>query len=259
MKTPKVLLTFVAAVGLLASSQTCMAQAVAVTMSLDKTNVIPGEITTLHVYAQVVANLRTNADRIFSWYVDVLNTNGSAASANYAAMTRLTSDNDVHTSSSGSPDSANRRGIYDTFLNLPGAGTSNRVELLSIPVTGSAAGKTRFAVQAGTGVNGLSADFLVAPKGGGAAYQGGDYSAAFADLTVSNSAPCSIELHIASSAPGSYQLTFTPCAGRTHTVEVRGALEDVTGWQSLPGGPHNSGAVTVSNTGTQRFFRVRVQ
>jgi len=57
------------------------AQSVAVFARLD-TNTIPvGGATVLHIQAQIVSNLRTNAERIFSWYVDVLNTNGTVAGA----------------------------------------------------------------------------------------------------------------------------------------------------------------------------------
>ena len=36
------------------------------------------------------------------------------------------------------------------------------------------------------------------------------------------------------------------------------AILDATGWVALPGAPHNSGSVSVTNTTTQHFFRVRV-
>ena len=65
---------------------------------------------------------------------------------------------------------------------------------MSIPITGLTSGKTRFLVQAGTGAS-LSYDFQVAPSGGGSPYTGGDYTAAFVDLTVTNNAaPCVISL-----------------------------------------------------------------
>ena len=237
------------------------APAVAVTMRLDTNVVAVGQGTLLHVSAQVVPSLRPSADRIFSWYVDVLNTNGVAAGANYNAMLKSASDNDPQLSSKGANDGANRRAIYDTFLNLPGAGVTNPVELMSIPVTGLTGGKTRFLVQAGTGAD-LSADFQVAPIGGGQPYVGGDYSAAFVDLTVTNSVPCPLSLVVTPLAGGgrpggTFQLSFSPCPGRTHTVEARAALGDIPGWQALPGAPHNSGVVIVTNTTTTRFFRVR--
>jgi hypothetical protein len=229
-----------------------------VTLSLDAATINAGETTTLHVFAQIIPDLRAESDRIFSWYVDVLNTNGAAASANYNAMLKTASDNDPSISSKGTPQGANQRGIYDTFINQPGAGTTNKVELMAIPVTGLAAGQTRFLVQSGTTVFELF-DFIVAPAGGRPNPKiGGIYSAAFADLTViKTTGPCSIQLAVGHPAPnGAIQLTFTPCAGRDHTVQYRAALNDAPGWLAFPGAPHNSGAVTVTNTTIQRFFRV---
>jgi hypothetical protein len=241
----------------LAGSRPAVAQAVAVTARLDTNLLSAGQITTLHVLAQVVPGLRTNSAQIFSWYVDVLNTNGVAASANYNSMTKTASDNDPQTSSKGFNDGANRRAIYDTFLNLPGAGVTNPVELMSIPVTGVTSGKTRFLVQAGTGAS-LSYDFQVVPSGGGAPYTGGDYTSAFADLTVTNSAaPCVLSLAVKQLSGSAYQLSFTPCPGRTHTVEFIFAPTNGAVWQALSGGPFNSGLVTITNTGQERLFRVR--
>ena len=237
-------------------------QSVAVSMRIDTNQVTAGQTTTLHIVAQVVPSLRANASQIFSWYVDVLNTNVAAAPANYASMLKSASDNDPQTSSKGIDDGPNRRGIYDTFLSLSGAGVANPVELLSIPVTGLTAGKARFLVKAGSGV-GLSSDFLVMPISGAQPYTGGDYSAAFVDLTVIGSTQSPFSLQATPLAGnggpgGSLKLTFTPSPGWTYTVESRTALGDKTGWQALPGAPHNSGSVTVTNnTGTTRFFRVR--
>src|SRR5215510_12940618 len=85
------------------------AQAVAVTVSLDNASITAGGSTVLHVFAQVTPALRSSADRIFSWYIDVLNNNGAAASANYAAMLKPASDNDQQVSSTGITQDANRR------------------------------------------------------------------------------------------------------------------------------------------------------
>src|SRR5437764_7853752 len=82
----------------LAHAVSSRAQSVSVTLRLDTNQISVGAATTLHVFAQVVPSLRTNADRIFSWYVDVLNTNGTVASANYNAMIKAASDNDPQTS-----------------------------------------------------------------------------------------------------------------------------------------------------------------
>lgn len=233
-------------------------QAVVVTARVDTNQLVVGGSTTLHVLAQVVPGVRANADRIFSWYVDVVNTNGASVGANYGGMIRPASDQDSRTSSTGTSQGANRRGIYDTFLNLPGAGTASAVELMSIPLNALAVGRTRLAVSAGTTVPALSSDFLVALRDGGVA-TGGDYSAAFVDLEVSSGAACSIQEQITSLGGNRYQVSFTPCAGRSHFVESLSVLGAGGSWQVLPGAPHNSGSILVTNTGPNAFFRVRVQ
>jgi len=232
--------------------------AVAVTARLDTNLLSAGQTTTLRVFAQVLPALRANSDRIFSWYVDVLNTNGTVATARYDTMSKTASDNDPFTSSTGTADGANRRGVYDTFLNRPGAGVTNAVELMAIPVQAVGGGVTRFSVRAGSGVPGLAEDFIVAPKTGSEPFTGGDYAAANVDLTVAQG--CSVRLQmqlLGGTGPTTrWQLQFAPCPGKTHTVEARAALGTGT-WQALPGAPHNSGSVTVTNTTPQRFFRVR--
>ena len=243
---------------LIGSGPNLLAQAVAVTARLDTNTISLGGSTTLRVFAQVIPALRANSDQIFAWYVDVLNTNGSVASANYAAMQKSSSDNDPKISSIGTNDGPNQRGIFDTFLNLPGAGVANPVELMAIPVTGISTGQTRFIVQAGT-TEPLSADFIVGPLNGGDPMIGGDYSAATADLRVVSQTACVTRLQIAplgGTGPARFLLTFTPCPGGYNTVEYRAALNDRAGWRALPGAPHNSGSVTVTNIGPQQFFRV---
>ena len=234
-----------------------VAQAVAVTMSLDSGTIAVGSNITLRVFAQVVPQLRSNSDRIFSWYVNVLNTNGAVASANYAAMQKTASDNDPQTSSTGFTTNANRFGIYDTFLDLTGAGVSNAVELMAIPVTATAGGMTEFRVLAGSGVPDLGEDFIVAPLGGDDPLTGGDYSAAAVNLQVV--AGCDLKLQIApvnGGGPGQLlSLTFSPCTGYNHTVETRDSASGGI-WQALPGGPHNSGNLYVTNSAAARFFRV---
>jgi hypothetical protein len=244
-----------AAVGL-AGVTAAQAQAVVVTARLDTNLLAVGQTTTLRVFAQVTPNLRADADRIFSWYVDVLNTNGAAASAHYDLMLKSASDNDPLISSTGTTDGANRRGIYDTFLNRPGAGVSNAMELMAIPVQAAGSGATRFTVRAGTGVPGLSEDFIVAPKGGGDPWTGGDYTLANADLTVSQGCNLQVQIQRLGGSPVRYQVQFTPCPGRNHTVESRGSVGSGV-WLPLPGAPHNSGSVTVTNTSPSLFLRVR--
>jgi hypothetical protein len=256
----KIILAVVLA--LLGPARQALAQAVAVTAQLDATVISVGQSTTLHIYAQVIPAYRTNSDRIFSWYLDVLSTNGTAAGANYSALLKTASDNDPLISSNGFTSGANRLGVYDTFLNRPGAGVSNRVELMSIPVSGLSAGQTRFTVRPGTGITNLSEDFLVAPKSGGNAVTGGDYNAAFANLTVlapaSNSITC-LTISRANLAGGLNKVTvqFCPLAGYDHYVEYRDQLLAGPGWQSFPNGPHNSGLYVDTNNVPTRFYRIR--
>ena len=240
------------------------AQVVGVTAQLDTNTVAVGQGTTLHIYAQVLPAYRAGAERIFSWYVDVLNTNGAAASANYAAMLKPASDNAGTTSSNGFNSAANRLAIYDTFLNLPGAGTNPPVELLRIPVTGLVAGQTRFEVRHGTGQTNLSQDFIVAPLDGGEMMTGGDYTAAFASLTVLNnaSAPAAVTcLTLTHTNLGGglrrITLNFCPVAGYDHYIDFRDQARGGSGWQPAAGGPYNSGVYIETNNIATRFYRVR--
>jgi len=239
-----------------------LAQAVAVTLRLDTNTVGICETTTLRVFAQVVPSLRPNSDRVFSWYVDVLHTNGIVAFANYPGLVKPTSDNDPQTSSKGFTVGAERRGIYDTFLNRPGAGVTSAVELLSIPITGQSAGQTRFLVRHGSGVPNLAEDFIVAPLGGGGFQTGGDYSAAFVDLTVvSGTTMREKRLAIAhqrlGGATNKASLSFGAVAGCDCFVEFRNELASGPAWQAFPNGPHNAGVYFDTNTTPRRFYRLR--
>ena len=174
-------------------SLTAAAQPVLVTLKLDQSQIAVGGTATLHVLAQIAPAARAPADRIFSWYVDLLNLNGGIASADYGALQRPASDKEAQTSSTGHTEEANRLGIYDAFLNLPGAGRDAPVELFSIPLKAMAPGRATFHIRAGTGVSLLSADFLVAATGGGEPLVGGDYNAATIELEVTGAGatPCS--------------------------------------------------------------------
>ncbi len=242
------------------------AQVVGVTLQLDTNTITVGQGTTLHVFAQVLPAFRATSDRIFSWYVDVVNTNGAAASAGYAAMLKPASDKDPLISSNGFTSGADRLAIYDTFLNLPRAGVTNPVELLRIPITGLAAGQTRFSVRHGTGQPNLAQDFLVAPTNGSSFLSGGDYTTALANLTVlpasggATNVPC---LTIAqASLGGSLQritLNYCPLAGYDHFVEFQNAMQGGAGWQSIAGGPFNSGLYIETNNIGMRYYRIRAQ
>jgi hypothetical protein len=236
-----------------------VAQPVLVSARLDRDTVEAGESTTLRVFAQITPSLQASTDRILTWYVDLLYTNGQVASVDFDSLTRPTSDNLPETSSSGTSDGLNRRAIFDTFLNLPDAGRLASVELFSVRVLGQANGQTTFRVQAGTTAPTLQYDFQVAPAGGGAALTGGDYSAAMATLQVgTNAPPTPPTIAIAPGVnAGELLISYPVQTGTDHWVEY---LDDLsaTNWTSLPGGPHNSGQVTVPTTQPARFYRVRV-
>jgi hypothetical protein len=245
---------------LLGSALDLRGQVVDVTATLDASTLSAGGSTVLRVFARVTPGLQANADRIFSWYVDVLNTNAATATVNFAAMQKPTSDQSPQTSSPGTPDGGSRRGIYDTFLNLPGAGVNAPVELMVIPVTALAPGQARFQIRPGTGAN-QSADFLVAPLGGGAALSGGNYALAEAVLSVGGTGiaiPLSITVTNVTGGAKSVTLSFPVTAGFNYTAQYRDQLNDATSWQPLPGAPHNSGRALDLTSAGRRFYRVAV-
>src|SRR5262245_13157737 len=90
MKRPRLSSFALSALALALSSlaPTAVSQSVLVTATLDSPSVAVGQPTTLRVFAQIKPELRATSDRIFSWYVDIVNTNGLVATANYAALTK---------------------------------------------------------------------------------------------------------------------------------------------------------------------------
>ena len=113
---------------------------------------------------------------------------------------------------------------------------------------------------AGSGLPGLSADFIVAPVGGGDSLIGGVYSAASVELEVAELLICRPHLEISHSSLGGQtncvRIEFAPCAGWDHFVEYRDQVAQGP-WRVLPGPPHNGGIVMDTNTVRQRFYRVR--
>jgi hypothetical protein len=241
---------------------TASAQSVLVTMKVDQLQILTGAITTLHVYGQISPNVQAQADRIFSWHLDLLNLNGSIARPDYSALKRPASDNDPSTSSSGSTVGTDQIGIYDTFLKLAAAGKNAPVELFSVPIKGLVSGHATFRVRAGTGSTLLSSDFLVARSDAGDPFSGGDYLSATIDLEIVEPAATSCQPTLAvkflSSAPAqrSVVISFDLCPGANHVVEFTPAIGPA--WQPLPGAPHNSGSVTNQLSGAAQFYRVRI-
>jgi len=247
---------------LLLTASFAPAQVVGVTAQLDTNRIVVGQQTTLHIFAQVLPAYRAGADRIFSWYVDVLNTNGAAATGNYSALLKPASDKDPLTSSNGFTSGANRLAIYDTFLNLARAGVTNPVELIRIPIVGVAAGQTLFSLRHGTGQPGLSQDFLVASNGGSGFMTGGDYTAAQAALTVVGGATGPVTcLTLTQTNLGANQtrvtLTFCPLPGYNHFVDFQNQLGPTAAWQPASATPYNSGVYVETNTVGMRYYRIR--
>jgi hypothetical protein len=252
-----------ALVGLSATLIQCaiVAQVVSVTLQLDPTRIAVGETATLRVYAQVVPDRRASTDRLFSWYVDLLNAGGQVALLRAERLVKSSSDQDARTSSTGTTDGAHHRGIFDTFLDRPGAGRDAPVELFSIPVHGRARGTATLSVVAGSGVAGLFADFIVAPLGGGDPLLHGDYSGASVTLQVDEvlQAP-PLTISVSRSPEGQSQrvtLSFVPRPNRRHFVEFRDRV-DGGSWQVLPGGPHDLGTVVDASAPGMRYYRLRL-
>lgn len=235
------------------------AQPVLVTARLDTNQINVGGSTTLRILAQVAPVYSSSVDRIFCWCIDVLNTNGTAVLADYDHLVKAASDNDPLVSSKGMGQGSHCLGLYDTFMNSPNAGVASAVELVAIPVAGNAPGLTEFRVQAGTGVPLMSADFIVAPLGGGDALVGGDYAGARAVLEVL-ATPCEItvgcRLQDRSNPASDLVLTYNLCPGWNHYVEYTANLAGGS-WSVLPGGPYNTGQVTIARTTNARFFQIK--
>jgi hypothetical protein len=238
------------------------AQPVKVTMLFDTNRLAVGQTTLLHVFAEITPDEKPATLQIFSWYVDLLNESASIATADYGQVKRAASDQDPRLSSGGVSDGANRRGIFDTFLNSPGAGHDGPIELFSVPVTATAVGQATFSVTAGTGVSSLTADFFVAPEGGGDPLTGGDYTDASASLDASKPTVTPVPIRIAETALGAGQtsvtITFLPQSGANQYVESTDALGPAATWRVLPGAPHNSGIAAETNSVPMRFYRLRI-
>jgi len=237
--------------------------AVVVTMALDDNQIGVGESTVLRVFARVAPAYQASSEGIFSWYIDVLATTSGAVACDYSALTMAASDSPDGSdpfASRGTTSGTNRTGIFNTFMNLPGAGVGAPVELLAVTVHGTAAGQAQFSVRAGTGL-GLAYDFQVVPTGGGdPPWTGGDYTAAAATLTVASGGTPDVSSVKPSvqRIPTGARVSFTPVPGCTHVVEYSDTLLPGT-WAALPGAPHNLSPVDdLTAVGVRRFYRVKV-
>lgn len=225
--------------------------AVNVTIEAAESFLRVGQSTTVTVYGEIDSAIEADSDQIFSWYIDVLNDGGEVVGG-YANVQTPPSDNNPLTSGDGTPGGAHLRGIYDTFLEKPGAGKGSRVVLVQFEVMARSAGTATFSVAAGTTVGSLS-DFLVSRSGGGS-FTGGNYLGASVAITVIRP-----DLRLTVSRTGDQaDIMFLPIAGFTHTLQYSDTLL-AGSWVDLPGGPHNSGVASQAVSGlVRRFYRVAV-
>ncbi len=246
------------------STPQTQAQAVDVTLSLETNKIEVGQTTTLHVFAQVIPSKRSSSERIFSWYIDLLNSSATVAVVDFSRLQRPASDNDLSLSSSGTSSGPNRIGIHDTFMNRPGAGVNSPVLLLSVPVKGTAAGRNTFSVRAGTGVPALASDFLVAPIGGGDPWLGGNYLSALVQLQVGSVTNVLTPFRIILTplqpfSSGRWEISYPTEAGWNYFLQTRPNLGSAAIWQTVPNGPFNSGRITLTNASASSFYRVLAQ
>jgi len=242
-------------------STSIAAQVVDVSLSLATNQIVVGGTTMLTASAQIRADQRGTADRIFSWYVDLVNA-GAVARLDSANLQKPAADNDPAISGRGVVEGANVRGIYDTFMNLPGAGRDAPVVLFAIPVTGLALGKTEFHLQPGSRISGLMDDFLVAPAAGGDPLTGGEYTLAVANLDVvapdsGGLPPFPVSIALAGAPANRVRIAFPVTVGWNYFVETRADLATGSTWQQIAGGPFNSGQADVAISGAGQFFRVK--
>ena len=232
------------------------AQPVSVTLTLDTNRLVAGQSTVIRVFAQITPENRPTTDRIFSWYVDVVNETPTVARADWLNLQKNTSDKDPRISSFGFGSEAIRSGIYDTFMNRPGAGRDEPVELLAVPIIATGSGTARFRVRHGTGVAHLSSDFIVAPLGGGDPLLGGDYSQASVELGVVGA----LAVSRAAVPEGTrISINYAVLPGQNHFIEWRDSLNPLSPWSTAEGGPHNAGTFTETNALPTRFYRLRIE
>ncbi len=157
---------------------------VTVTLRPDASTLAPGASTVVRAFAQVSPDYRDRADRIFTWYLDLLLSTPDQLELDVASLTRPRSDADPVLGSPGIADGASLMGIRDSFLNLEGAGVAAPVELFSIRVRAVAPGPGLLRLRPGTFGADDSPDFLVLPGGDEDPWSGGNYAAATTKIVV---------------------------------------------------------------------------
>lgn len=152
-----------------------------------------GQVGTVHVYGTIVPDLLEKTDQIFSWYVDLLNSDTNVIQINPETVQVPTSDRSAQSSSKGTLDKAGLHGVYDTFLKLPGAGHGDVVELFSVQFKAVGEGVATLRVGPGSGVSGLNTDFIVVPIDIGEPLLGGAYDAAVVEVATFVNAPPTLD------------------------------------------------------------------
>jgi hypothetical protein len=163
------------------------ADAVDVTVSVDKPVIRIGETTRLRFWGTIAPAIAPDSDRIFSWYVDALNSAPEVVAPLWDQLLMPGCDSPTGStglSSRGATAGADRVGIRNTFLSRPGAGKVAPIQLFEVELTGVASGQAMFSLRAGTGTPTVAHDFQVARLGGGAAFTGGTYTSSVVIVTV---------------------------------------------------------------------------
>ncbi|MSU63750.1 MAG: hypothetical protein EXS31_15340 [Pedosphaera sp.] len=240
------------------------APAVNVSVALSTNRLFAGETAMLQVSAQVAPEYQSVSDQLFSWNIDLMNTSGAVAGIQMAGLQKPGSDHDVLTSGNGTAEESNLRGIFDTFLQTPGAGKDRPILLLSVPVVGKNPGRALLYVQAGSAAAGLMEDFLVATLDDGASLGGGDYSLARVELEVVAPVPPVTDVRstlsfLTSQDRSHLALRYPTMAGKRYFVEFAEQLDPPVVWLPALDAPDNSGAVLITNVGGQRYYRIQIR
>ena len=237
------------------------ANPVLVSLTLDTNRLAIGKTTLLRVWAEISPEFLARASKIASWHVDLLSEGDSAATLDFAGLTKSESDANPNSSSSGTSIGRTRQGIYDTLSKLPAAGYDRPVELFSIPITATVPGSMHFRIRAGTGPVAGGPDFLVTASEGNDPFTGGNYEFATTDLEViSSTQPVQLSSTTEPLPGGRFRIVinFPTIAGKNHFPESTATLTPGQ-WQTVPGGPFNTGSFTTTNISPFQFFRVRIE
>lgn len=237
------------------------ANPVLVSLTLDTNKLAIGKTTLLRAWAEISPEFLPRASKIASWHVDLLSEGDSAATLDYTALRKPESDGNPNSSSTGTSIGRTRQGIYDALSKLPGAGYDRPVELFSIPITATVPGSMHFRIRAGTGPVAGGPDFLVTASEGNDPFTGGSYEFATIDLEViSSTQPVQLSSTSQALPGGRFRIVvnFPAVPGKNHFPESSTTLNSAQ-WQTVPGGPFNSGTFVTTNTTPFQFFRVRIE